>query len=190
MGRDAIEDARGSVPMSPLPDRPAIPPRRQPTGSMAAAPGESTEDRALRVALDARTTAIATAATLGAPPDALNPEGEGALGVLFRRLDEADAARAADSARLDAKIDAVGASVGALTRELKADREAAEAREKTRADEAAKMAAATAEKRAPWSRIGWIVLTAALGLITVGSLTAAGAYLASHLQWRTSAAHP
>ena len=183
MGRDAIEDARGSVPMSPLPDRPAIPPRRQPTGSMAAAPGESTEDRALRVALDARTTAIATAATLGAPPDALNPEGEGALGVLFRRLDEADAARAADSARLDAKIDAVGASVGALTRELKADREAAEAREKAREAEAGK-------RRAPWARIGWIVLTAALGVITAGSLTVAGAYLASHLQWRTPAAHP
>ena len=77
----------------------------------------------------------------------------------------------------------MGASVDALTAELKRDREAAEAREKAREAEAGK-------RRAPWARIGWIVLTAALGVITAGSLTVAGAYLASHLQWRTPAAHP
>ena len=87
MARDTIEDARGSVPMSP-PPRVAIPPprERQGTGEHAAL-GEDDAARALRVALEGRTIARELAGIVGSVPDALNPAGEGALGLLFQRVD-------------------------------------------------------------------------------------------------------
>ena len=177
--RDTIEDARGSVPMSP-PPRPAIPPPRdrQGTGEHAAL-GEDDAARALRVAIEGRAVARELAGIVGSVPDALNPAGEGALGLLFQRVD----ALTVEHGKTNAKIDAVGASVDKLTAELRADREAADAREKAREAEAGK-------RREPWARVGWIVLTVALGTVVTATIGGAAAYLGSHLQWRSPAAHP
>lgn len=159
----AIEEARASVPQSPPPPlRPAIPPprRRQDTGS-----GEAVEPDVREI--DRRVYALEE--LIGAVPDAVNPHGGGALGKLFRRIDATDK-----------KVDAATAAVQALTAELQRDREAAEHREKARADADAKATADAERRRAPWSRVAWIVIGAALGCITVGAIGGLGAYVAAH----------
>lgn len=87
----AIDDARASAPMpSPLP-----PPPRAPTGSHAATPAETTDERALRVALEARELArvmrAELAATVGVDVDPEDPEDQGRgllgrVGVLERTI--------------------------------------------------------------------------------------------------------
>jgi len=106
-----------SIPMpSPLPPR-------QPTGSHAAV--ESDTDRALRIAIEARTEVRALARVVGRSPDPSNPrdEGEGILGTVAIIGSPGDPVRnvapsglVAITLRLDASVTKLELAVEAWTR--------------------------------------------------------------------------
>lgn len=159
---------------SPPPARPAIPPprRRQDTGSSevlrepdpyevarAAADGERIA-RATRAQVDSLAREHdAIADMLGTPPDALKPEGTGALGLLFTKLDK------------------VGTAVDGLAVEFKRDREAAELREKERAEADTKAAAAAKERVAPVRDIGLSIVKA----VAIAAVLGAVAWIGSRV---------
>jgi len=82
----------------------------------------------------------------------------------------------------------ISRGLGEIRDELKADREAATARENSRtAGEALRLAAA-AKAREPWSKVAWIAIAVTVSTIVAGALGAIGIFVGSH--WRSDASPP
>lgn len=156
-----MDDRDGSA---PPPSEPP-PARRATTASFPALEGDANVERATLLAEDARRRSRKIEATVGTLPTAVNPNGTGAFGVIFTSL-----------ANLTAKVDTIADGMAT-------ERAASVAREASRASETAAALALTERRRAPWSRAGWVILTAVLSCVTVGAVGTAGAYLALH--WKS-----
>lgn len=178
----AIDDARTSAPpMSPIP--PAPTPPRRPTGSHAPVGGdESTAERALRIACEARDTARDVAELVGSLPTVLAP-GRGFVAVVLDQLAALNGKIDGAATRADEAAAKGTAAIELLRAELQHDREAADARDKARAAAEAAAITEAERKRAPWARIGWHVLLVALGAITLAAIGGVGAYVATHVRW-------
>lgn len=169
----SFDDARSSEPTpSPVPPAPV----RAPTGSHAAAV-EPLEHRALRVALDARDMAREMNAELGRDVDASSTSdvGSGLRGRLC--IVESTIGRPANVIRktpatgIVLVLEEVLKALADLRTELAADR-------KQRDDQAA----ALAKRKAPFSKVGWIVISVLVTCVVAGGYAAFIAFLMRH--WR------